>query len=444
MRIFYTIILWSFCVLIGVYASSSSSAQTLDSVILEAPKALGDVRQIRREPDQQALKVVDERLEPALRPVAILWRGFEIYPLLETSQRHESNIFATEGSEESDFVTVVNPSLFLSKRLGRHNFSYLIEGDAKKYWNNSDEDNLNFNTKLSGVIEMRREVRFPFEVGYRIGHEKRSQNFSTNFATEPIQFKTFNSALGVSYDPNRIGLSLVARNTQIRFDDGVNNIGQTVIRSDSDRDINELEARVSYDLAPNHKPFVSLTYTDTDYKRADFQAGGFTGPERDSKSIGALAGWELVYKGLVEGYLGLGYAERDYESDQIEDVKSARVAGNIAWNVSKKATLSLGLRRQISEDNEILSGIVLSQARLSLDYEFLHNLFFEAFADKALADFRESSREDDIFSLGTGIRYTLNPKYSFSGHYDYQTRDSNAPGLDFNNHKFMVRFNARL
>ena len=104
----------------------------------------------------------------------------------------------------------------------------------------------------------------------------------------------------------------------------------------------------------------------------------------------------------------------------------------------------MGVRRSIAEDNEVLSGIVLTQGRLELDYEFMHNLFFNAFADKALADFSQSTREDDILSLGTGLRYILNPRYSVSGHYDFQERASNAPGLDYDRHQVMIRFNARL
>jgi len=444
MRVFYTIILWTFCVLFGVFIPHQTNAQTLTPVLLEAPKAIADIRQIRREPDQESLKIVDERLDPALRPVSIRWRGFEIYPLLKTSQTIDSNIFATEGNETSDFITVVNPSLFIQKEYGRHNFSYLIEGDVQKYWDNSDEDNQNFNTKFNGVLEARRELSFPFEIGYAIGHEKRAQNFSTNFAKEPIRFKTFNKAFGVSYDPNRLGLSLVGRHDTIRFDDSENTVGQAVIRSDADRDVTELEARASYDILPNHRPFVSLTYTDTDYLKKDFQNGALSGPERDSKSIGALAGWELIYKGLVEGYLGAGFSRRNYDSNAIKDVSSAKLAANIAWNFNKKATLTLGVRRSIAEDNEVLSGIVLTQGRLELDYEFMHNLFFNAFADKALADFSQSTREDDILSLGTGLRYILNPRYSVSGHYDFQERASNAPGLDYDRHQVMIRFNARL
>lgn len=444
MRHCYAIILWTVCVLFVLSNNISVHAQTFESVMVEAPRGLGDVRQSKREPDGQSLKIVSERLDPQLQPVAIRWRGLEIYPLMRLTEKYDSNIFATENNTESDFITIVNPSILVRKDVGRHNFGFLVEGDYNKYASNSDEDTFNFRTRLNGSLEMRHDISFPFEVSYNAGHEKRGQNLSANFSKDPIAFKTFASAFGISYNPNRLGLSLIGRYNTVTFDDGENRAGQAVIRSDADRSLAEIEARASYDILPNHQPFVSVSMTSTDYKRGDFQSGSFSGPERDSKNIGFLGGWEFAYKGLVEGYLGAGYGSRKYKSNQIDDVSSARIAGNISWNLGKKATLNLALRREIAEDNQVLAAAVLSQGRLKLDYEFLHNLFFDAFVDKALADFQESSREDEIFSIGTGLRYVINPRYSVSGHYDFKARESSIPGLDFDRHQLMVRLNARL
>ena len=448
MRFPYVIISWIVYVLLAfagsAIATHHAQAQALDPVLFEAPKPLGDVRQNLREPDPISLKIVSGRLEPGLRPVPITWKGFQIYPLLRVTERYDSNIFATENNEESDFVTIINPSVLVRKNVGRHHFGFVLDADAKKFAKNSDADNINFKTRLNGVLEARHDITFPFEVSYTVGHEKRGQNLSANFTTEPIEFRTFGSAFGITYNPNRLALSLVGRYNHVEFDDGKNSAGQTVIRSDADRSLMEVEARAAYDILPNYKPFVSVSYTNTDYENGDFQNGSFSGPERDSQSVSLLAGWDFAYKGLVEGYLGAGYGRRNYDSNAIEDVNSARVAGNISWNMTKKATLNLALRREIAEDNQILNAAVLTQGRLKLDYEFLHNLFLDAFVDKALADFQESSREDEVFSLGTGLRYVINPRYSVSGHYDFKARESNVPGLDFDRHQLMLRFNARL
>ena len=109
------------------------------------------------------------------------------------------------------------------------------------------------------------------------------------------------------------------------------------------------------------------------------------------------------------------------------------------WNFTSKSTLSLALRRGITQDNDVVQGAILSQQRVQLDHEFLHNLFFKAFVDKALLDFTEINREDDIYGLGTGFRYVINPSLSFTGDYNYQKRSSNQASQDYDRHEFMIR-----
>lgn len=444
MRYGKSIILWTICVLFVLSNNVSVHAQTFDPVLLEAPKGLDDIRKIRREPDSISLKLVNQRLDPDYRMPPMNFKGFQIYTIVDVAEKYTSNLFATEDNKESDFVTTINPTLLVKKEVGRHNFGFSVDADYNKHLDNTDEDALNFRTRFNGALEARHDILIPFEVSYNVGHEKREQNLSTNFAREPLKYKAFASALGISYNPNRLDLSLIGRYNDVEFDDGENKAGNAIIRSDADRSLVEIEARAGYAILPNHQPFVSVRAASTDYKRGDFQNNSFSGPERDSKSFSALAGWEMAYKGLVEGYLGAGYTSRNYKASSIDDVTSARIAGDISWNVTKKATLNLALRREIAEDNQVLAAAVLSQGRIRLDYEFLHNLFFDAFVDRALADFQESNREDKLLSLGTGLRYMLNPRYSVSGHYDFKARESNVPGLDFDRHQVMVRLNAKL
>ena len=432
------------CGCLALSFPGKAAAQTFDPVLLEAPRGLGDIRNLKREPDYLILKTVEERLHPDFRPAPVRWRGFTLYPLLVVEQSYNDNIFATQTGTQSDFVTTVAPSLLVQKEFGRHNASVLIEGDINRHWSEKDENTENFRTRFNALIEMLHDIVIPVELSYSTGHEKREQNFSSNFATEPIGFRTFAGALGLSYNPNRLSLSLVGRYADTAFEDGQNAAGQAVIRSDSDRRTTELETRASYDILPNHKPFLSFILGTTDYKNRDFQNGSFSGLSRDSTHVSVLAGWELAYKGLIEGYLGGGYTMRDYDDSTIKDIDSAKVAGSLAWNITKLATLNLGLRHQISEDSTVSQGIVLTQGRIGLDYEVLRNLAVQAYIDRALAEYEESVREDKLLSTGVGLRYVLSPRLSLSADYNFKARESSQPGLDYDRNLFMVRLNARL
>ena len=420
-------------------------AQINDPVLVEAPKPLGDIRLLKREPDSETFQTVTERIPGPgeYDTVPIRWRGFQIYPVLDSAQTVNSNIFATSQNEEADTITTLSPSLLVSKEYGRHQANLSVNAEARKYWSNEDEDVFNYNTKFSSTIEAKRELRFPIELTFASGHEKRGQNLSANFSKKPIGFNSFGGAFGVSYDPNRLHLALVGRVGSLTFDDGTTATGQSIIRRDSDRDVRGIEASMSYDILPNHQPFMSFNIGQTDYKRRDFTNGSFSGVERDSSHYDVKAGWKFAYKGLARGFISAGYGQREYDDNGIEDVDAFNIASNIDWNITKKTTLNLTMSRSIAEDNQITQGMILSQGRLKVDFEVLHNLFYSTFLDYALADFQGISREDEIWGFGTGLHYGISPRFSLSGEYEYKTRDSSAFGLDFDRHQFMVRLKTR-
>ena len=177
----------------------------------------------------------------------------------------------------------------------------------------------------------------------------------------------------------------------------MNSANQLVIRNDSDFDAKTLEFNSSYQILPNHTPSLNITAIQSDYKRNDFVAGSFSGPNRSNTNLGISAGWNLNYKGLLQGRLATGYSKRYYDDPQLEDIDAVSAAGGLNWNFNTKSTLSLSLRRSIAEDNDVVQGAILSQQRLQLDHEFLHNLFLNAFIDKALINFTEIDRDDDIY-----------------------------------------------
>ena len=439
MRYRLALLLITLCITLVFAKNTGAYAQTLTPVLTEAPKPLGDIRAFKREPNQDSLKIVSERQVPELKAIPFKSHGFLLFPKVQTSQRVSTNIFATEQNEEADTVTSIEPSLFILKNYNRHQFNLLLNARADKYWSNSNEDQFNFNTKFGGALEATRSVTFPFEMSYVSGHKKRSQNFSNNFTVKPTAFNSLNTAAGITYAPNRLNLSLIGRYSDISFDNGENRFGQTIIKNDGDLSNASIELNGSYNVLPNHQPYASLTIGKTDYKRRNFQNGSYSGVDRSSDNLSFLAGWALKYKGLMEGNLGVGFGTREYDAPQLESINALKLSGNINWNLTPKSTLTVSLKQAISEDNDVVQGLILSQQRAQIDHELLHNFYVKAYAEKALLDYEQSNREDDIYSLSTGFRYAVSPVWSFSGDYTYQTRSSNRAGLDYDQNEFMLR-----
>lgn len=437
MRRIYHILLGIFIVYPAAFPAQKAFAQT-DNLFVEVPKPLEDIHSLA---PQEAADTPPSMLNAEAG--LLRWRGFEIAPLLTSAQTVDTNIYATDTNEETDTITTLRPSLEVKKSSGALETNLSIEGEAKKYWSNTDEDVFNLNTKLGGAVNAGSNIKIPFELSYGSDHETRQQNFGNGFSKKPISFNSFGGALGIVYNPENLKLSLAARYGALSYDNAKNRAGQRIVREDGDRNTASLEATASYKFPSGSEPFVSVAYSATDYKNGDFTGVDFSGPDRDSDSIDALAGWKMDYKGFLNGYAGIGYATRNYDSAAIEDIDTLKIAADINWNIAKKATLNLALSQAISEDSQITQGMVLSQGRLRLDYKFLHNLFYNAFVDYAFADFQSIRREDDILNLGTGLRYQINDRWSLSGDYDFIARDSSALSADYDKHQFMIRLHTK-
>ncbi len=169
----------------------------------------------------------------------------------------------------------------------------------------------------------------------------------------------------------------------------------------------------------------------------------FAEAQEESIDIDVMAGWEVFYKGLVAGYFGFGYGSQDYEDDLIEDKNSFHIAAGIDWNMTKKATLNLGLRQSMITGNEVSQGMTSTQALLQFNYKFLHNLFYDAFIDFSISDFDSSARRDSALSAGSGLRYQLNPKFAVSGEDDFTAEDSSALGPDYDSHEFTMHLHKK-
>ena len=142
---------------------------------------------------------------------------------------------------------------------------------------------------------------------------------------------------------------------------------------------------------------------------------------------------------MVYADVALGYSERDYKDEDIQDIGTLNVAVNTSWNLTKKSTASFRLTREINDNNDSVQGVVLTQANLGYDKEILHNLFYNAFIDYALLDVSNSSRKDDLFSIGFGARYDITPRFSLSADYDYTNRSSTESNLDYDRHQLIAR-----
>lgn len=405
------------------------------SPLVETARPLGGARALRDREREDRFVRIEEKHAAENEAQPIRFGGFLLFPQMTVSQHYTDNLYAAETDETRDFIAEITPSLYVIKEFGRHQADLSLEADIHRHWDQGDEDHTDIRAKMGTRLEARRGLHIPLELSYTRGHEKRDQNLSAQMTKEPLAYDSIGAAAGIIYKPNRLRIGLIGRYADLSFENGVSaSDGSAVMRNDSDRRKYEGELSVSYDLAPNHKPFVRLNAARLVYD---------DNTARDSTNLEALAGWEFDYKGLVRARLAGGIGQRDYDDAAQKDITSARVDAALDWNISRVATLNLGYTRSLLEDNDVVSGALSDHVRFGFGYALSRDILLTTYVAQSWLDFENSARRDEMIGAGFALRYDFSPYHSVSAEYDYHERESTSPGIDHSKNTYVVRYNMK-
>ena len=435
------------CVFLWVF-SQIGHAFSAESPVQKVASFGGvDIRSIAREPEEEAFLPVADRTFPDFVPRGLILGKFLVLPSVGVGGFHTDNLYATDSNEVSDSAAVITPALNVRTLKDKHFFGANLTSEIIRYFDNTNENVENFAVSFGGHHELKEGLLLPYEVSYERYHQGRSDNLSRVFTKKPLEISDFDVSAGVSYKPNRFGLKVLGRYIQKRFEDGVSLSDPTmqVVRSDSNFQTNQLEVSGSYEFPANHTAFVRGVYSDTTYDKGIFNdsAQSFTSTFRDAQSFNGLVGVSTKYKGLLLSDIGIGYAAVDFENRSLSDVENLALDASVDLNVTQLTSLGLSASRTITQDNEIIQGIVQTKGTLSVDHELRRQLVLNAYGTYLNRDFDGISREDDLYRVGLGFLYRPVPYYNIRGEYVYSTQDSTFSGKDFDRNLFMIRLTGQ-
>ena len=367
----------------------------------------------------------------------IKFNSFLIWPNLTLQQEYSDNVLATQSLEESDFATVLKPSLIIQKNMNRHEMVLSLDTEIRRYWDLKNEDVENYRALLQGHLEASNSTHIPFTASFRDGHIKRSsQRRATinDLSVTPLRVRSYEFETGVVHKPNRLGLSLLGNFRKAELENNTLFNGQPLTRSNRNVDTIKTIGRVSYELPTNWEPYFELTLAND-----NFTNEAPTAITRDNNLLRVLFGSLFNYKGLVYGFISAGWESRDYDSNTIQSASGLSLDSKITWEPQAKTKIIFDLSRETFEDNEIIAGITETLTGLELRHELQHDLFLKLMGSYEHEDFSQSNRTDNILNTGIGIHYISGPHLQIGADYHYVQRNSTISGLDLDNNVFMIR-----
>lgn len=407
---------------IGLAALAASlavmSAATADEV---TPSAQTDMQDVRGQS-------VMDRPRPGYDAAGIHAGSFMVYPKADVSESYNDNIYATDSSTKSDFITMVSPSVAVNSLWSRHALNF--GGGIDKFWyaDNTGENRLDWHVSADGRLDILRDTNIVASAAYAQLHEDRALPTSASSTAEPTKYKLFMSSIAFNHAFNRVTTSLAGSWNRYNYDD-VPLIGGGILDQDfRDRDEYTESAKLGYLLSPDTNVYLRGTLNQRKY---DDQPP-VVAVTRDSKGYQVVVGSDFKLSRLMEGGVYVGYQHQTYDEPSFSDDSGVAYGANVNWFVTPLTTVRLNADSTIEESVIGGNSSYLAQSvGLGLDHELLRNVIISGDVGYENDDFKGISRKDDIYSGALGVKYLLNPNFALGLEYRIIDRSSNIGTNDY-------------
>jgi hypothetical protein len=304
------------------------------------------------------------------------------------------------------------------------------------YADNSDENYTDYLLQTDGRLDVTRNSKLGALLSYAGAHEERGSPNDISTQTEPVEYNVRTAQLEFMQKMDDAKVNVIYSNQDFTYDDGHTSAGTNVDNKIRDRVDNEIDARLSYEAGDGIEPFIQVGFNDRDYNgRSD----------RDSDGYKVIGGVRSDITGTLFGDIYAGVMSQNYKSAAYKDYDGATYGVNGYWNLSGLTTLTGNVAREVQETIAAgASNFVQTRARLNLDHELQRNIILSGLLGYATNDYSGIAREDDIWSLGAGMKYLFNQHFHAYANYTFTTQDSNVNANSYDQNKILFGIRAAL
>jgi hypothetical protein len=178
-----------------------------------------------------------------------------------------------------------------------------------------------------------------------------------------------------------------------------------------------------YEFAPLRSVVLVVRGIGQDYMHTPISQ-----PKLDSTSYQVLAGIDYDDNTVWRWRLLVGGEARRFASPQYPAQNTLIAEAGVAWSPSGLTTIKATISRDTEDaEQEGVSGLVYSAARLTVDHEYLRDLLFRASIGLQRADFFQGGHQSGI-TAGLGVTWVIDRNMRLSFTYDQtDLRGSSIP-----------------
>ena len=370
----------------------------------------------------------------ASSPVYALWIGqSQLNPFLEIKGEYDSNIYRVNSDEDSDFVTIISPGIHYEYPTSQNSSVKAVadyRADIKLYGNNGDatidpDEQLNtIDHRLGGHVTFDLASGWQGKAGYVFNIASTAPDYSGDTRNDYKQHN-FDGELAYRFaDRYKV---------KFAYDGRFKSFDESEFEVD-DMNSHMMELTGFYQVRPKLSALAGGSYSIVDREE----------PFYDSTEYRAYGGMEYEATEKTTGYVKIGFANRQFDSDLIDDATDVYLDGHVTSDYQERTQWTLKLFRHYNDtavsDQSALNGAYyistgfggnVKHRLASLpSLSFLGGLTLskDTYPDD------ENDREDNIVNANMGIDYEFYKYLSLGAGYTYTTRDSNIDERNYTDH----------
>ncbi|WOF75115.1 outer membrane beta-barrel protein [Parvibaculaceae bacterium PLY_AMNH_Bact1] len=384
---------------------------------------------------------VAERQYDAYTAPGVRVGSFVLRPSLTVSETYDSNVFASDTDEVSDFVTEINPNVVFESDWANHSLRFEADLEQSLHASEDSEDSTDWSVGVSGRVDVLNDTQLRAGVLYGSLTEDRGEPEDIGAAAEPTDYSLFEVSTGVTQRFNRLSFDVGAEYSELDFDDTPLIGGGFDENDDRDRSVLEIAVEVGYELVADTIVFLRGTYNERDYE-LDIPA---VAVNRDSDGYEVVAGASFELGSLATGEVFAGYQEQSFDNPSFSSVSGIAYGASVDWYVTPLTTLRFSADTAIEDTTSGGASAFESQTvGVGVDHEFLRNLVASLDVEYTEEDFASSARKDEIYEVEVGIDYLIDQVFSVGVFAGYEERDSSIAGDSFSREVVGVRLRSAL
>jgi hypothetical protein len=352
---------------------------------------------------------VETRLHPDQMPLGVREGSFQFLPRLDESFGYSSNVLPGPNRRGS-WQVVTAPTLAIGSDWSRDAFGAEVSARDTRTLSLPSQNRTDVTVSAGGRVDIG-DDKLTIAAAHLEQHEDRGE-INTIASDRPIAFQLddLRASYGItagpwSITPNARATNWTYSNTTI--------LGVPANQSYRDRVVVQTGVTVRYEFAPLRSVVLVVRGIGQDYTHTPIGQ-----PRLDSTSYQVLAGIDYDDDTVWRWRLLIGGEARRFASPLYRPQNTLIAEAGAAWSPSGLTTVSATISRETENaEQEGVSGLVYSAARLTVDHEYLRDLLFQASVGLQRADFFQGGHQSGI-TAGLGVTWVIDRSMRLSFTYD--------------------------